>query len=585
MGRAPGLGLGTPSALLAFARALAAAGLAGARASAGEGTSLDEELHRVATEVGALRGRTFKERVPARTASCASASTRLLEIARAEGARCSPDIERAVVALGFIERDPPAPVAAPAVPGAGRARAAEDDDASHPCGLAFYDQIKKEVVVVEGRSTLDERAEVLAHELSHALQDQLFDLRARLRAVPRTASGDHDAEELAVNAAINEGEATAIELLHLWNRGADRSAIQGVALGDPLAETSAMLGVAPAAPRPREERVAAGMRSILRGSRVAWPQQRRLGSRFYFHALARFQYLVGCSFVAEAYRRGGWELVDRLRSNPPLSTSQLLHPEKYFDRLECPVHVPPSPFAVEPPGGRPRTRLLYENRLGELGTLVAIQGDASGWRGDGYRVLGRASDGTALVEARSLWDSGTTALQFVARSAQWLRTMNLAAGTFDVVERRGRAVVIGAGIRDDELASFRDENWKARRGDPVSTAGADAETLDRTVGLRRRGPDGSPVCELRLLEPGERDKALEVLKAHLDGAAHGTIETDGRTWGLRSRPGGGVSWVEERTDGRIIVATAQDRTAVEATRAALLQLSPVAGSRPSKRAE
>src|SRR5262249_11738950 len=155
-----------------------------------------------------------------------------------------------------------------------------------------------------GRSTLEERSEVLAHELSHALQDQDFDLRARLRAVPRTASGDHDAEELAVNAAINEGEATAIELLYLWKQGADRSAIQGVALDDPLADAARCIGVVFAGERPR--RLEAGLRSILRGSQVAWLEQRRLGARSYFHALARFQYLAGCSFVAEAFARGGW---------------------------------------------------------------------------------------------------------------------------------------------------------------------------------------------------------------------------------------------------------------------------------------
>jgi len=561
--------------ILAFAAALAGA-LAGAAlgprpAVAKEGTTLEEELHQVCKDVGSLRGRLFSSDPPAKTMSCPSASVRLLEIARAEGARCSPDIERAVVSLGFIEGEPAPSVPAPSAPGPGRARASDDDDA-HPCGLAFYDQIRKEVVVVDGRSTLDERSEVLAHELSHAVQDQLFDLRARLRNIPKTASGDHDAEELAVNAAINEGEATAIELLYLWERGADRSLIQGVTLEDPLATTATLLGVAPPGDQERSARRAAGMRSILHGTQKAWQEQRRLGSRFYFHALARFQYLVGCSFVAEAFRRGGWEAVDRLRANPPSSTAQLLHPEKYFDHLECPVRIPPSEFLAERRG---RARLLYENRLGELGTEVAVEGEAPGWRGDDYRVIGRVGDGSTLVEARSVWATPEAALQFVARASRWLKTMHLAASSFDVLERRGRAVVLGAGIRADELSAFRAASWKLRPGDAVATLGAAADSpADRTVGLRRRGPDGTPVCELRLLERDERSKAAEVLRAHLDKTAHGCIETDGRTWGVRARPGGGVSWVEERQDGRILVATAQDRSACEATRAALLLLAP-----------
>src|SRR5438552_3840593 len=82
-----------------------------------------------------------------------------------------------LAALGFVDAAPRS-VAADA-PG----ERDERDDAGSACGLAFYDQIRKEVVLVDGRSSPDERAEVLAHELTHALQDQCFDLRARLRAI------------------------------------------------------------------------------------------------------------------------------------------------------------------------------------------------------------------------------------------------------------------------------------------------------------------------------------------------------------------------------------------------------------------
>ena len=537
---------------------------AGAGATARERRSaLDEEVRRVSAEVSRLRGRGFRHEVPARTMGCGAASVRLLEIARAEGARCSPDIERAIVALGFIEREP-----VPAAPGASRASRSDEtsgDDASRPCGLAFYDQIRKEVVVVDGRSTPDERAEVLAHELSHALQDQAFDLRARLRSVPRTASGDHDAEELAVNAAINEGEATAIELLYLWKQGAERSWIQGVALEDPLAGAAQVLGVVAFAERAR--RLDAGLRSVQRGARQAWSEQRRLGSRFYFHALARFQYLAGCSFVAEAYRRGGWELVDRLRASPPTATAQILHPERYFDGLDGAVPVAASDFSP-----RERAALLYENRLGELGTEIATESEAPGWRGDRYRVLSRP-DGATVVEARSLWRSPGAALEFLAHATRWLGSMSLPASSFDVIEGRGSAVVLGAGIREDELSAFREANWKSRARDAVS---AESSSKNPTLGLRRRGADGTPTCELRLLEADERSKAEAVLKAHLDRGARECVDTDGRTWGLRSRPGGGFSWVEERADGRIVVATGNDRANIDATRAALLQLSPVA---------
>jgi hypothetical protein len=549
-----------------------AAGLVAASASGGDApavpAALDDELRRVSDAVGALRQHRFGHAVPARTMACPLASLRLLEIARLEGARCSPDVERAVVALGFIEPDPPA--AAPPV--TGQARGEEDPgEATHPCGLAFYDQIRKEVVVVDGRSTLEERSEVLAHELSHALQDQLFDLRAHLRAVPRTASDDHDAEELAVNAAINEGEATTVELLYLWTADVDRSWIQGILLGDPLAGAATALGQ-PFAPR-HDRRLHAGMRSIGRGAALAWIQQQRLGARSYFQALARFQYLVGAAFVAEAYERGSWAMVDQLRRSPPRSTAQLLHPELYFDRPEHPVTIDATGFLA---ARRPLVRLLYENRLGELGSMLAIEGEAGGWRGDIYRVLARTADDSAIVETRSLWRDPASALSFASRASRWLRAMKLEPDTFDLIERRGRGVVLGAGLRQGELASFRESAWKPDRRDPLGVASLAAEVShDRTLGLRRRAADGSATCELRLLEESERAKALDVLAAHLDRKAKASLGTDGRSWGLRSRPDGGVSWVEERPDGRIVVATGRDRAAIEASRAALSALAPV----------
>src|SRR5205085_1866331 len=97
--------------------------------------------------------------------------------------------------------------------------------------------------------------------------------RPRLRRAGRPrARPDHAAEELSVNAAINEGEATAIELLYLWKRGADRSLIQGVPLPDPLSSATAAFDLSPLA-APRGERIGAGMRSIGVGCRRAWAQQ------------------------------------------------------------------------------------------------------------------------------------------------------------------------------------------------------------------------------------------------------------------------------------------------------------------------
>src|SRR5207237_6250091 len=55
-------------------------------------------------------------------------------------------------------------------------------------------------------------------------------------------------------------------------------------------------------------------------------------------------YAAGFALVAEAYRRGGFPLVDRVFKNPPVATHQVLHPESYFaGERPAPVPIPPAP--------------------------------------------------------------------------------------------------------------------------------------------------------------------------------------------------------------------------------------------------
>src|SRR5207237_10613658 len=81
-------------------------------------------------------------------------------------------------------------------------------------------------------------------------------------------------------------------------------------------------------------------------------------------------YAAGFALVAEAYRRGGFPLVDRMFRSPPSSVHQILHPEAYFAG-ELPAAVP----APVPPAG---TRAVASGRMGAVGARLA--GDAWGGR-------------------------------------------------------------------------------------------------------------------------------------------------------------------------------------------------------------
>jgi hypothetical protein len=50
-----------------------------------------------------------------------------------------------------------------------------------------------------------------------------------------------------------------------------------------------------------------------------------------------FPYREGSQFALWALKAKGWQGVNALYANPPLSTAQILHPEKYFAQLEAAV--------------------------------------------------------------------------------------------------------------------------------------------------------------------------------------------------------------------------------------------------------
>ena len=134
---------------------------------------------------------------------------------------------------------------------------------------------------------------LLAHELTHALQDQNFDLESSLDKVK-----DDDDRSLALK-SVTEGDAT-MRRVRLRGQGAGRHhrSIPSPTICKQLPQ--ALEAEAPGTPE--------GLSVPL-----------------------LFQYSEGVRFVAEAYRRGGWSAVDALYRKPPQSSHQILHPALYFD--------------------------------------------------------------------------------------------------------------------------------------------------------------------------------------------------------------------------------------------------------------
>ena len=252
---------------------------------------------------------------------------------------------------------------------------------------------------------------VMVHELTHALEDQHFDLDGRLRA----ALDDDD--RLVAHSAIHEGSATLLMMVYLLRAMAagtlDASALesfQGMAGTD-------VLGTLP---------------DILARQLIA-------------------PYLLGPTFLARGNRfgvtGGGYPAadVDRVYREPPASSEQILHPEKYWTEER---RDPPIPVALGDAGSllgerfvRTATGVLGELGLGplvgatvptDLGDVGAQDGArwtnvaAAGWGGDRWELWQRG--GAAVVLLLTVWDSATDAQEFLAGVREHTRFPARASG-------------------------------------------------------------------------------------------------------------------------------------------------------------
>lgn len=194
----------------------------------------------------------------------------------------------------------------------------------------------------------DEELKVtLYHELVHALQDQHYDLDQAHHWRPE----ETDAQ--AALQALAEGDATAAML-------------QVASGGRPLAETQLA------------EKALSMQAMLLQAS----PELGEVPGVLIRGMVA--PYVDGLAFVRFLRERGGWAAVDRAWRERPVSTEQVLHPEKY---LAHEAVAPVAPIAV-PPGfgkatyrdvmGEQGLRLLFE----EWTSVTEAAQAASGWGGD-----------------------------------------------------------------------------------------------------------------------------------------------------------------------------------------------------------
>lgn len=223
---------------------------------------------------------------------------------------------------------------------------------------------------------------VLAHELTHALQDQNFDLEKFLRA----ARDNDDATN--ARQAVAEGYATAAMMQYLVN---------------PI-ELASFPSLEPL------------MAQITHQQFQEFPSFSN--APFFFRLQALFPYAQGLGFMQRGLSQGGWKELNALFSHPPMSTKEIFDPQVYFDLTPLPnVSLHPPPCLASVPG----MRLLTENVMGELG-YYALLGQfisedeartvSTGWLADRYILYeGPGAQQYALV-VRTRWSCPEMALAF-----------------------------------------------------------------------------------------------------------------------------------------------------------------------------
>jgi hypothetical protein len=223
---------------------------------------------------------------------------------------------------------------------------------------------------------LEAQKPVMAHELTHALQDQHFNLR-RFEHWPK---GDSDAE-LAAHSLV-EGDATLAMTIYMARY--------------PLVALSFV-------------------RSL--GSASAQSEQFNQAPRKVRETLV-FPYQQGSEWATQLYKRGGWNAVSQAFTALPQSTEQILHPEKYFAH-EAPVKVN-IPDVARQLG--PKWKRLDYDVNGEwnyylildqfLNAPAESKRAAAGWGGDRFALYEGPTAKDVAITNLSAWDTENDAREF-----------------------------------------------------------------------------------------------------------------------------------------------------------------------------
>lgn len=229
---------------------------------------------------------------------------------------------------------------------------------------------------------------ILAHELTHYLQDSNFDLRRPPFYDPPEAEEVTDDDASFAATCLVEGDAMLTSQLWLYR----------------YMDASDMLEM---------QRESGEFSTEVLDSAPEYVRDGLL-----------FPYEEGQDFVRYLHARGGFRRVNEAFRRPPKSTEQIYHPEKYLAGED------PVPLELADLGGDlgEEWELAYDNVLGEFDVFELFkpflregvaEEAAAGWGGNIYHYYRDGNGGKLLVQLYA-WDSERDAEEFISAYSDYL---------------------------------------------------------------------------------------------------------------------------------------------------------------------
>lgn len=253
--------------------------------------------------------------------------------------------------------------------------------------LGYYDPETKELYVVNDEPKLSALGEMtVAHEMVHALQDQHTDLLA-------LSDDEVDGDRALAHSALIEGDAEVTATRYVLEYF-DRAQLMDLAIESGSASSDVL------------DSVPAYVRDTL-----------------------YFPYIQGVEFATQLYQLRGVDGQTAALADPPSSSEQILHPEKYLDERDEPQPVVIPDLEAVLGNGWKQAR---PDTIGEFDLRVLLRENgaqdpdtaAAGWGGGAYALYGSPDDagGGMAVVVSTVWDTDADAGEFVTALGQTFAT-------------------------------------------------------------------------------------------------------------------------------------------------------------------